>query len=210
MSRSAAPIVKGYLYQFQNSAIEILSLPHELDTATFEDSQDLDLHTASGTIAIQYKHNPASFIDAARIRQTILDMLLDFSQSRIRKKYKFVVYAPVYAEISLRTVKDIRKLAKYKSKGIECDFIKEHAISGETLRHFVKALTFEIGSSFEESNDQLVAKLSEVFECSIEDARRYFYPAAIELCFRLAARLTPKDRTISKKAFCEEVSRATR
>ena len=201
MARSAAPIVKGYLYQFQLSAIEILRMAEETDSATFEASEDLEITTRNGTELIQYKHQPASFIDAARIRFTVLDMLRDFSESKGASRYRLVVHSQLYSKVPLETVEDIRRLARYKSGGVERNYIEEHGISARMVKRFVENFRFEMGPSFEESYEMLIELLMVEFKCSREEAATRYYPAAIELCIRLASGFRMKERSITRGSF---------
>ncbi|MFZ2634272.1 MAG: hypothetical protein WA081_17800 [Desulfosalsimonadaceae bacterium] len=206
MSRAADYTIKGFLYQFNKSALEILRAD---DSATINIEgviEDIEVVTSTMTTGIQCKYHEAStgFTHSA-IFKPLLQMLVHFA-AHPADSIKYVLFAH-FPGVG----------AAPPSVGkAEC----ESALSStdKTLKKYVDAVpsTIDIdrflckfNMEFGHCYDDLVAQVS----CSLEDSgipageiETLAYPNAINIIAGISILHDPAKRQITKKQFLDQLN----
>lgn len=76
--RSAVSTIAGYFYQFDRSILSILGLAGANDSVAIECIEDIDVHTATETTAIQCKYYEKSEYNHSVIKPAIMFMLTHY------------------------------------------------------------------------------------------------------------------------------------
>ena len=78
--RAAVDTIRGYLYQFDHSILQLLNLANNSDTITVEGIEDIDISSATEETAIQCKYYSKSEYNHSVIAEPIRLMLTHFSE----------------------------------------------------------------------------------------------------------------------------------
>lgn len=91
-SRQAIDTIRGYLYQFDNTILQILNHEDEHTIFTVEGIEDIDIEQiGSETIAIQCKYYEKSEFTPSKIKEAISWMVKDFSK-RLKESSELIQY----------------------------------------------------------------------------------------------------------------------
>lgn len=105
--------IKGFLYQFDKSIIELLSV-EESQEIFIEHTQDINYQN----YVLQIKHKETSKYSNSKIREPIIKLLEIYNNDTSKK---FCLYAyfkdKTPAKISYSTIEDLKKILKYQDKG---------------------------------------------------------------------------------------------
>lgn len=214
-SRQAIDTIRGYLYQFDNTILQILNHEDENSIFTVEGIEDIDIANDNNEItAIQCKYYQESEFQPSLIKDAISWMVKDFSQrlnaDGILIKYKLYghyksghekLVLPLKVDelkkVFLTTVTRVK--GDIPSKTIEIH--KDIGVSDEELEIFLSQLEIDIQApTFEEQYNQVIEKLKRLGLCAASDTE-FFYSKSLFIVRNLAKSKIESERKISQKTF---------
>ena len=122
--RQADSTIKGYLYQFNKSLLEILSSDENTFVILEGVIEDIDIHSATGITTIQCKYHEDGKYQISSVATPILEMLCHYCESvYLGKSVSYILYA--YYLDNVDNV-DVNSFSKYlqstKDKDILCKY----------------------------------------------------------------------------------------
>ncbi|WP_433847220.1 DUF4297 family anti-phage-associated protein [Acinetobacter proteolyticus] len=218
-NRQAIDTIRGYLYQFDNTIIQILNHQDENSCFTVEGIEDIDIEQVDNeTIAVQCKYYEKSSFTPSKIKGAIIWMVRDFSK-RINNQENMIQYKlfghyqdgqdKLVQPISLDFLKESLLTTKTQEKdGKPSVVTKEHidlGLSDEELKHFLSKLTLEIdGPTLDQQHSDIIEKLISFNICERGDAE-FFYAKSIYIIRNLAKNPEENERKITKKEFIRQL-----
>lgn len=208
--RTADSTIKGFLYQFNKTLLEIIQAEDDETIIVEGLVEDIDVYHADGTLkAIQCKYHESKdkYVDSI-IYKPLLQMAEAFSKNPT-KDIKYIVFLHVpneelgEREVTIETLNAARttndkSLIKIVGR-IESTFDADN---------FLKNVKLEFGSSI----DDLEAKVKEAlekYELTGSDVETILYPNAITKISKLSSLKTEDDRKISNKHLKKYLSGVT-
>jgi len=209
MKLTAQPALVGFLYQFQCSILEVLECSPD-DRVTFEGLQDLEIDSGEIRRSIQFKYLPSKTLCASTVRWPVLELLAQGTGNRERGtggvgRSELHIFVARDAGFRIRSIVDLKTLARYSDNGRHRDYVLENGISDHELRRFLDSFRLVIGESLEKSYERVVHALAKKYCCTIALAEEYFYPRAIERCLKLATNANVQSRTVTASEFRESI-----
>jgi len=205
MKRQADSTIKGFLYQFNKSILEIIK--DATTTVTVEGLiEDIDSHTADGTChAIQCKyHESAESFNLSQIYKPVLQMLESFSNGNDNVQRKIFIHIPTESasrEMRL-TNADINEILKTANKDLRK--IINRINPGYIISDFTSQLKIEFGPSLSELEEQVKKGLALALEPGI-DVEGLAYPNALTLISKISAEKSPEKRLLTRKLLIENI-----
>jgi hypothetical protein len=201
-ARAAGPAIRGYVYQFDRTILEILNFNGD-GCVRIEGVEDVDILDAAGSSAIQVKYLEATkYTSPKTLRDPLLDTLRSFSEGH-EWKYILHVYFGVGApplELSVAEVKDsLTKRIRATGESV-CLY---DGISDATIGRFVTRLEIRPGDSFEEQRQQVMLRIAGVLKCTEEDARDIHYGIALRLVQERAMASSEINRVLSRQSLVD-------
>ncbi len=201
MTRAADYTIKGFLYQFNKSALEILKA-EDNDTVNIEGViEDVEVITSTTTTCIQCKYHEASTgFTPSTIYKPLLQMLGHFA-AHPTEKIKYVLFAhfpgaegvpppvgkPQCEDALASTDKALKRFIEAVPSTIDID-------------GFINKFTMEFGPSF----DDLVAQVFKALENNgmpVDEIETLAYPNAIHIIAGISILHDPSLRQITRKKF---------
>lgn len=96
--RQADSTIKGYLYQFNKSILEILEAENDATIVLEGIIEDIDIHLPSSTMTIQCKYHEDKKYQVSSVAVPILEMLCHYCESSYLGKRVFYILYAYYAE----------------------------------------------------------------------------------------------------------------
>lgn len=204
MSRAADYTIKGFLYQFNKTLIEILQAPDD-GTITVEGIvEDVEVVTRTSTVAIQCKYHEASeTFTSSSIFKPLLQMMIHF-QANPDTKIRYVLFAhyPSVNGTSAPTVgkQDFQAALDSKNKGLQGYIAKLR--EKVDLDGFLSVFSIEFGPTFDDlvSDACAALKANGIQESDIDILA---YPNAINMIAGLSIKHDPTERRVTKLQFLE-------
>lgn len=207
MSRSADYTIKGFLYQFNKTLLEILNSQDDGLIKVEGIVEDIDIETLDGMTAIQCKyHETSDTFTPSIIFKPLLQMLLHY-QTNSEHKISYVLFAHiggVNVEIPPPVgKKELEEAIKSKNKAYTklIDQLNEDINVDEFLSRF----TMEFGPAF----DTLVDEVNNTLERNgvvAGEIETLAYPNAINLIATLSIKHDEEERKISKHQLLESLN----
>jgi hypothetical protein len=212
--RSAVDTIRGYFYQFDLSILSVLHLANPDDSIEIECVEDIDVRTATDVTATQCKYYEKTEYNHSVIKEAVMYMLSHFKQVKVGTKPK-VKYA-----IRGHYASGQDKL----SSGIDVEFLKKHFLTytagkvkhfhhtelglGDVdLQKFLSLLTVDINAvEFDVQFRDVIRQLEIAFACKPFSAEFFYYNNALAVIRNLSIKKNPTERSITKKAFLDEVN----
>lgn len=212
--RNAVDTIKGYFYQFDFSICEVLRLAAPTDSVAVESIEDVDVHTASETTAIQCKYYAKTEYNHSVIKDAILFMVDHFKQVKegAKPKIRYVLrghYSSGHEKLS--TPIDVEFLKKnfltYTSNQIKYQRHVDLDLDDAALAEFLAQLTIDIhAEEFDQQFRSLISQLKTEFGCSSFAAEFFFYNNALRVIREITIQSDPAARFITKKAFLDRIN----
>jgi|ThiBio_inoc_biof_1041523.scaffolds.fasta_scaffold05069_1 hypothetical protein len=208
-NRSANESIKGYIYQFDRSMIEILECENPNTEFVVEGVEDIDVIQSNLSTFIQYKYYEGTEYNHSEIKPAVISMLRHFvslnTPQRSLVKYKIYGHFKSGQE-KLKENFDVEFLKKrflsYKKDKLLHTVQKDLGIDDTSLNHFKSALIIDINArSYEDQRAYITNELlkKQIPTCStIDDAQMFFYPSATTAIQSLAIQKDVKKRRITK------------
>lgn len=203
--RSANAAIKGYVYQFDKTILEILGAKSS-SVVTVEGIEDIDVESATAIEAIQCKYLSVRKFSLALIREPI-QLMLNHSGQHAGGSYRLYIYCTDNSGLkSTLTVAELKSCLTKRSRatGATEEFHKE--FSDEALSAFVARLQIESGSEFSIQQASTRKALASALSCSLEDCADIFYPMALSIVLDLAIKTKVTDRKITRGDFIAQLN----
>jgi hypothetical protein len=202
MSRAADYSIKGFLYQFNKSLLEILNSPSNSLITLEGIVEDVEIVTPDGMTAIQCKYHEASEkFTPSGIFKPLLQMMCHFHKNT-GAKIRYILFAH-YPSVN-STVKPVVGKTELQAalSSTNRDF-REYiaALHGSVdIDAFLDRFAIEFGAAFED----LVAQVSVALEANgipAGDIDTLAYPNAINMVAGISVKHDPKERRVTKRQF---------
>lgn len=223
MDRSAIDIIKGYFYQFDYSILNLLNLGQPEASIQIECIEDVDIHTATETTAIQCKYYSKTEYNHSVIKEPLMFMLTHFADVKAGRtpsiKYFLTGYyksgqdklkRPIdidFLKNNFLTYTRTEEINNVKTKVTHYHYI-ELGLDDNDLQGFLTQLNIDLnGQEFESQYNSIISKLRIQFGCSEFVAEYFFYNNALRVIRQLAIKDNPSDRLLSKRAFLDHIDK---
>jgi hypothetical protein len=204
-SRSANAPIKGYMYQFDKTILELISALDD-EIIIIEGAEDIDRTRPGVYEAVQCKYLEAQTFSLPRIRDAVAAMLVDSVKNDTRR-YQLYIHSgdlsKFRASLDLEALKEC--LTKKPTNKPPVYLFAEY--SDAQLTSFADRLTITPGESYDRQMEQVTSVLMAEFSCAAEDCRDLFYPKALAVVCATAIKTSESNRRISKKDFINEVNK---
>ena len=206
MSRSADYTIKGFLYQFNKTLLEILNSQDDGIVSVEGIIEDVEITTPSGLTAIQCKYHEASKkFTQSDIFEPILQMMHHFytNQSSDICYVLFAHYPSENETLAVKDEKDILKAAlESKNRTLERYVMELH--DRVNIDQFSGKFAIEFGPPFDNLVSQVCAALQEggIPEGDIETLA---YPNAINMIAQISVKHDPEERRITRQQFLTQL-----
>ncbi len=208
-TRTAIDTIRGYYYQFDLYAIQILESNGE--KITLEGIEDVDVSTATETTAIQCKYYEGTTYNHSVIAEPIRLMLKHFNDNKDGSfKYKlFGFYKDGQEKLTFPLTVDFvkTKFCTFTLKGVRHEYHDELNLTDEEISLFVSRLSINIGAkSFDEQNAQLLTDIQKIWHCTQVEAENLYYPLVLKLVREIATDKDEAKRQIDKNTFLARIN----
>jgi hypothetical protein len=203
--RTAGPAIRGYMYQFDKTIIELLAADSET-VITIEGSEDYDRASRGMYESVQCKYLQAQKFSLPLIRDAIMPMLAD-STKNCDHWYKLYIHCGDMSNFTPKLdIDELKKCLTKKPKGRPPVHLfakySEVQLSGFSAR-----LTLEEGESYDRQKQEVMDALMREFKCTEADCQDLFFPASRDAIAELAIKTSVSDRSISKAEFINRTNR---
>lgn len=211
--RSAVSTISGYFYQFDRSILSILGLTGANDSVAIECIEDIDVHTATETTAVQCKYYEKTEYNHSVIKPAIMFMLAHFKAGLIagrptiqyrlsghfasgQEKLVFPIDIGFLKTNFLTTVSKEKNIIKHEELGV----------SDAELENFLKLLSIDVNAAkFEDQFQAIIKSLVEQFGCSPFVAEFFYYNSALRVIKELAIKPDEALRVITRANFLKQI-----
>ncbi|MBB5623738.1 hypothetical protein HDE69_004825 [Pedobacter cryoconitis] len=225
MDRSATDAIKGYFYQFDYSILNLLTLVQPEEAIQIECIEDIDIHTADDTTAIQCKYYAKTEYNHSVIKEPIMYMLTHFAEVKAGRtpsiKYFLTGYyksgqdklqLPIdvdFLKDNFLTYTRTEEVNKVKAKVTHYHHI-ELGLDDNDLNLFINQLKIDLnGQEFDAQYNSIIKALKRVFNCSEFSAEYFFYNNALRIIKDLAIKPKASDRLITQRTFLDKIDKKT-
>ena len=207
-TRTAIDTIRGYYYQFDLYALQILESKGE--KITLEGIEDVDVNSATETTAIQCKYYEGTTYNHSVIAEPIRWMLKHFKNHKT-DTFKYKLYGfykdgqdKLMLPLTVEFVKD--KFLTFKEKGTKHKLYSELELSDADISLFVSRLEVDINAmSFVKQNELLLKMIRQYWNCSQIEAENFYYPLILKLVREIATDKIEENRTIDKNTFIAKI-----
>lgn len=211
---NAVDTIKGYFYQFDYSICQLLRLAAQTDSIAVESIEDVDVHTACETTAIQCKYYAKTEYNHSVIKEAILYMVDHFKAVKdgTKPKIRYVLrghYLSGHDKLSNGIDVEFLKLnfLTYTSQKVKYQRHVDLNLDDATLAEFLGQLTVDIhAEEFDQQFQSLIDQLKTEFNCSPFAAEFFFYNNALRVIKEITIQSDPAQRIITKKAFLDRIN----
>ncbi|MDR6546667.1 hypothetical protein J2810_002773 [Chryseobacterium rhizosphaerae] len=213
-NRTAIDTIRGYLYQFDLTILELLQLSNDNSVVTIEGIEDIDITDANEEIAIQCKYHSKTEYNHSVIAKPIRLMLNHFkgvlngTQNRIKYLY-FGHFQQGHEKLIQPITLDFLKsnLLTYKKENIEYKHYEDLQLNDVHLQNFLSLLEININAkSHEQQLNEIYKILKNQIQCDDFEAEHFYYNNALKVVSTLAKEDNILKRKISKKEFIAEIN----
>lgn len=206
MTRTADYTIKGFLYQFNKTVLEILRADDNAIVNIEGVIEDVEVVTPTMTIGIQCKyHEASSGFTASAIFKPLLQMLVHFSAHPTDEiKYVLFAYFPGAEKESHSVGKNECEAARSSSDKSLKKYIDKIS-STINIDEFLKKFTMEFGPHY----DELVTQVTNALEddgIPNGEIETIVYPNAIHIVGEISILHDPDKRNITRKKFLDRLN----
>lgn len=211
--RSAVSTIAGYFYQFDRSILSILGLSGANDSVAIECIEDIDVHTATETTAVQCKYYEKSEYNHSVIKPAIMFMLAHYkaglAAGRPAIQYQLSGHFAsghdkLVLPFDIGFLKTNFLTTASKDKAVKK--YEELGVSDAELEDFLKRLSINVNAAkFEDQFQEIIKCLVKQFGCSPFAAEFFYYNSALRVIKELAIEPEEALRVITKAAFIKRI-----
>ena len=202
MSRSADYTIKGFLYQFNKTLLEILNASEECHITVEGIVEDVEIKTPSAMTAIQCKYHEASeTFTLSSIYKPLLQMMKHFYENP-SENIRYVLFAH-YPSVKSGHEPSVGKPALQSvlaSKGKDLQDYVMLLRDKVDLDKFLSKFVIEFGPSYDEILGQVCDALK-VSGIPAGDIDTLAYPNAIHMIAEISVKHDPTERITTKLQF---------
>tara|TARA_R110002012_G_scaffold263456_1_gene446327 strand:- start:167848 stop:169056 length:1209 start_codon:yes stop_codon:yes gene_type:complete len=215
MTRSAVDTIKGYYYQFDLTVLKLLDSKNPDDNVVIENIEDVDIHTATESTAIQCKYYAKTEYNHSVIAHPIRQMISHFSETNKTNStpIKYHLYGHYKTgHDKLKLPLDSAYLKKYfltyKESGHEIEHHKDLKLTDAEIDKFLSLLSIDINApSYEHQVDAIINLLKREFSCSDIEVHDYYYNNSLRVIKDFSVQPKATNRTISRKDFIKQINK---
>jgi hypothetical protein len=200
MTRVADSTIKGFLYQFNKTLIEILDSEQDKEITIEGVIEDIDIKSDSGeTTAIQCKyHESVANFTTSLIYKPLLQMAESYSKQSAPKNigYKIFVHIPSEVE-SIRKISTTEIDAALATQDLNHVKIVQRIVQPFSSADFAAMVDLEFGPSLDTIEDNVKDKL-ELLNIKSSDTPCILYPNALSLIAKKSSLSDEANRKITK------------
>lgn len=215
MTRSAVDTIRGYYYQFDLTVLKLLNSKNPDDNVVIENIEDVDIHTATESTAVQCKYYAKTEYNHSVIAHPIRQMISHFSE--INKTNSTPIRYHLYGHYKtghdkLKLPLDSGYLKKhfltYKSSGNQIEHHKDLNLTDAEIDEFLSLLSIDINApSYEHQVDAIINLLKKEFNCSDNEVDDYYYNNSLRVIKDFSVQPKVSHRTISRKDFIKQINK---
>lgn len=215
MTRSAVDTIKGYYYQFDLTVLKLLDSKNPDDNVVIENIEDVDIHTATESTAVQCKYYAKTEYNHSVIAHPIRQMISHFSET-IKTNSTPINYH-LYGhyktgqnklKLPLNSAYLKKNFLTYKSSGNEIEHHKDLKLTDVEIDKFLSLLSIDINApSYENQVDAIINLLKKEFTCSDNDVQDYYYNNSLRVIKDFSVKQKTSNRTISRKEFVKQINK---
>lgn len=203
-NRAANASIKGYLYQFDRTIIELLNAASGT-TVTVEGIEDIDLENTDGVESVQCKYLEAAKFSLAKVRPAVLAMV----QSSLNDQalnYRLYIHCGEEGEIpTSMTLEEIKQCLTSKSReGVVT--LHYDGISDEQLESFAGRFSIVAGDDFDTNRDLVHTMIQTALHCTVDDSKDLYYGNALAAINGLAIQKSVSKRKTTKTEFLKVIN----
>lgn len=211
--RSAVSTIAGYFYQFDRSILSILGLSGAKDSVAIECIEDIDVHTATETTAVQCKYYEKSEYNHSVIKPAVMFMLAHYkaglTAGRSAIQYQLSGhFASGQDKLVLPFDIDFLK-SNFLTTVSKDKTIRKHEeldVSDSELEHFLKLLSIDVNAAkFNDQFQAIIECLVKQFKCSPFAAEFFYYNSALRVIKELAIEPDEALRATTRGAFIKRI-----
>lgn len=211
-SRVADSTIKGFIYQFNKTILEVLNSPTE--TVHVEGViEDIDIYQSDSSIkAIQCKYHESSTVfNLSLIYKPIILMIKTFL-NRPRDDIKFLLFLYVPGEIPRDVKLTVEQIEKILETG---DQKLKKILEGLDLHNldkqkFIEQLVVRFGCSIEDLEDEIKEKLLEFHIFKGVDAESILYPNLLTEIQRISTNKEDESRKVTREEIFQFLTRQSK
>jgi len=216
-NRSAVNTIKGYFYQFDYSILRTLGLSKNDESVTIEHIEDIDIHSATETTAIQCKYYEKTEYNHSIIAKPIRFMLSNFIELKRNgnRSIKYLLYGYYQSgqeKLNLPlSVDDLKNHFLIYTKDKKKHFFHtDNNITDGELNEFLSYLTIDINAKeYDKQLQSIFTIIKSIFHCTDFEVENLYYNNALRVIKNLSVKESEIDRTITKKNFIEQIDTKT-
>jgi hypothetical protein len=204
MSRAADYTIKGFLYQFNKTLLEILNSQEDSIITVEGIVEDVEIMTPAIMTAIQCKYHEASEVfKPSGIFKPLLQMM-DHFHANASASIRYILFAH-YPSVNGKAQPTVGKPeleAALDSKNKDFEELVAKLSGKVDLDAFLARFTMEFGATF----DDLVTQVSAALKTNgipDGDIDTLAYPNALNMIAGLSVKHDPTERNITKRKFLE-------
>lgn len=206
MSRAADYTIKGFLYQFNKTLLEILNSPDGSNIRVEGIVEDVEIETPSLMTAIQCKYHEASeTFTPSSIFKPLLQMMHHFYVNPSAKiRYILFAHYPNVEGIPPPRIGRTELKAALESKNKDLQEYVAKLRGNIDLDVFLSKFDMEFGPAF----DVLVAQVSAALKANgipANDIDILAYPNAVNMIAGISVKHDPMERKTTKRQFLEDL-----
>lgn len=215
-SRSANATIKGYLYQFDKTILQILELSSPLSSVVVEGIEDIDFDDGDLTY-VQCKYYEGTSYTHSVIKDSVVNMLKHYHTSPHNSDHgvNYLVYGhykdgqdklPETLDIGFVKENFLTYRRSINKGGLRLVH-EEIGISDASLMEFLSKLHLDVNAlSYDEQIEEIYKKLALILPSYKEsDIEIFLYPRAISVIQKLAINTDLSKRQITKSDFIRAI-----
>lgn len=198
--RSAHGSIRGYLYQFEKSALEILN-NGSFQVARIEGIEDLDIIENNEITATQIKYWESRDIFSNKsIAKPLFEMYKNFCNNQELKFNLYVYLSEQKNHPGFLSREDI--VDSFSSESVKGEV---ENYSKELYEQFAKAVSITIGKNIKDQRTDLANVISSEMGCDIDDAMYLHLPMVVHHINQIACETDSNKRLISKDSLLQAI-----
>lgn len=199
VSRSAGATIKGYVYQFDRTILEILDLGPG-GSVRVEGVEDVDLLGSIDSSAIQIKYMAATkYTSPKTLRDPILEMLRSFAEGREWIYVLHVHFGEGTPPVAL-TLAELKECLTKRTRTTRATELLYAEFDQEVLEQFVSRLEIRVGDAFDVQQGHVFSAIASHVGCSTEDAKEIHYSIALQFVQSRAMAADEADRVVTRES----------
>jgi hypothetical protein len=173
--------LKGFIYQFDKSLLEILN--NKTKDVQIEQIQDIGVED----FFIQVKYKETQSYADSKIRPAVLQLFKLFLENKNKKFKLYCYFKDNQSHIEILTIKKLNSILGSDSK----------SFSNDNKKEFLKQFTLEFSNNFEKQFVELIKLIKECFDLKSEDEAVVYHATLRSKLLEVAIHKDIKSRVIN-------------